>query len=48
MTIEPLTQGGYLLTCNFKGRMFVTECETPTLCWTAARAWMSEVLGEGV
>lgn len=48
MTIEPITTGGYLLTVSFKGRKFVTECESPELCWTVARAWMSDVAGEGV
>lgn len=47
MTIEPLTQGGYLLTVSFKGRKFVTECPTMPACWTVARAWMSDVAGEG-
>ncbi len=47
MSIEPLTQGGYLLCISFKGRKFVSECDTPALCWTVARAWMSDVAGEG-
>ncbi|WP_373092897.1 hypothetical protein [Zhongshania sp.] len=48
MTIEPLTQNGWSVFVRFKGRKFVTECESPELCWTVARAWMSDVVGEGV
>ncbi len=47
MKIE-LTANGWLVFVRFNGRMFVTECETPALCWAVARGWMSDVVGEGV